>query len=191
MPPTQHPSPSTLSGELARDDSEPARPRDDSLDKPLVELTDTIEIPVLGTPTTPVESSISDAPAARIPSTVDAPTDNSIADTSAVVPPANTVDPVVERPRQSSFEERLQIEIPSFEQKEPVPLSGLIEVIEQLIQVRITMDGLPTETRTKPVSFSLKATTPLEILAESARLAGARPIVDEDSESIRLVPADR
>ena len=177
--------------DTAPDDLQLASPRDDSLDNPLVELTDQIDIPVLGTPAIPGESSISDAPAARISSAIDAPNGDSIVGKNAVVPGEPVVSPVVERPRRLSFGERLGIEIPSFEQKEPAPLSGLIEVVGQLVQVRIDVDDLPTGTRTKPVSFSLKATTPLEILVESARLAGARPIIDEESESIRLVPDDR
>jgi hypothetical protein len=177
--------------DTAREDLQLASPRDDSLDNPLVELTDQIKIPVLGTPAIPSESSISNAPAARIPAAIDAPNGDSIVDKSAVVPGEPVVSPVVERPRRLSFEERLGIEIPSFEQKEPAPLSGLIEVLEQLVQVRIDVDDLPIGMRTKPVSFSLKATTPLQILVESARLAGARPIIDKESESIRLVPDDR
>ncbi len=172
------------------DDFRPTSPRDDSLDNPLVELTDQIDIPVLGAPSTPGESSISDTPAARISSAVAAPNAGTIADSTAG-PEVITADPVVERPRRLSFEERLGIEIPSFEQKEPAPLSGLVEVVEQLVRVRIDVDDLPTATQSKPVSFSLKATTPLEVLSESARLAGARPIVDEESESIRLVLDDK
>lgn len=188
----------------------PQAPNSDVSSHLLTELTNQIEIPHAGTPSSPDDPTLGDDrasgddrapgddPAPRVTPAVDVP-DETVPDDEPVIDtgndsPTQPVDPdevtvpvLPELPRLS-FKERLEIDIASFEQSKPASLSGLVEVIEQLAQSRIEIDDLSEAIRNQTVSFSLKNTTPLGILTETARLAGARVIVDDDARSIRLVP---
>jgi hypothetical protein len=98
------------------------------------------------------------------------------------------VEPIVpEKPK--TLAQRLAQPLASFKHSKPVALSQVVEVVEELVQARITFaDSVAAELREHPVALDLTKTTPREIIEQAAARAKLQVVVDQ--QSVRLEPAE-
>jgi len=146
--------------------------KDEARSRPDITVADLSELPVqLSLP------SDSKASIATIGGTID---DSSLPNT--IVAAATTAG---SRPEKMSVSERLEISIRSFRQTKSVPLSDVIQTVEQMCRVQVDTSAASLEQLNNQLSLSLENTTPALILTEAGRKSGLRVIVDKDS--VRMI----
>ena len=94
------------------------------------------------------------------------------------------IAPPVEPPK--TLVERLAQPLRSFKQATPVPLSAIVEIVEELVQARITFEVSVTPALQTLVVLSLEKTTPQELLEQAVVRAKLKVVVTDDA--IRLEP---
>ena len=174
-------------GDIAQAPSAPEQPTDETVPELLPEPS--IELAV-AEPEIEIRPPVGDDPASRIPADRVEQPETVDLDNTPILPELSPDERIDVQPILPPFTERIAISIPSFDQSKPTPLSSVIEVVEQLTLVSVETDAVPDELLSRPVSFTARDATPVDILKAAIRQTGLRIVVDEQAESINLVLID-